>query len=182
MNDTTGVAPLLTIRPATHADLTTLWPVIERSYRGDASRAGWSSEADLLEGDRTDIATLAAIIDHSGTCLLLAERDDIPIGCVNIEDRGEGTAYLGLLCIEPTLQSGGLGRQMIAAAEETARTHFHATRMVMTVLEQREELIAYYMRRGYAPTGRRLDFPVPHDPPYFMTELAKSLQAPDVID
>lgn len=166
----------LAIRPATHADLAALRPVIERCYRGDAARAGWSHEADLVEGDRTDLATLAALVGDPRSRLLLATGPDgAPIGCVHVEDRGGGTAYLGLLCIEPALQSGGLGRQLIAAAEEAARTLFLAARMVMTVLEQRAELIAYYARRGYAPTGRRIDFPVPHDPPYFMTELARAL-------
>jgi len=164
------------IRPATPADLPHLHPVIERAYRGDAARAGWTHEADLLDGQRTDLATLEAIVADPATRLLVAfDDDDAPIGCVQVSDHGDGTAYLGLLCIEPRLQAAGLGRQLIAAAEGTACGIFAAHRIEMTVIEARAELIAYYERRGYARTGERRDFPVPVQPPLFMTVLAKRL-------
>ncbi|CAN5237048.1 GNAT family N-acetyltransferase [soil metagenome] len=163
------------IRPATAADLPRLHPVIERAYRGEDARAGWTHEADLLDGQRTDLATLTALIADPATRLLIALDGDTPIGCVQVSDRGGGTGYLGLLCIEPRLQAAGLGRQLIAAAEDTARAVFGASVMEMTVIESRTELIAYYERRGYARTGERRDFPVPVDPPLFMTVLAKPL-------
>lgn len=149
--------------------------MIERAYRGDTARQGWSHEADLLSDTRTDMATLDAILADPHSILLMAEACGAPIGCVQVTDHGGGTAYLGLLCIEPRLQAAGLGRQLIAAAEQTARSDFHARRMTMTVIEQRTELIAYYRRRGYEPTGRQLDFPVIVEPPLFMRELAKQL-------
>lgn len=163
------------IRPATRADLPHLHPVIERAYRGDAARAGWTHEADLLDGERTDLATLEAIVADPATRLLVAFDDDTPIGCVQVSDHGDGTAYLGLLCIEPRRQAAGLGRQLIAAAEGTAREILAAHRIEMTVIEARAELIGYYERRGYARTGERRDFPVPVQPPLFMTVLAKRL-------
>lgn len=121
------------------------------------------------------MATLEAILADPRSILLMAEADGAPIGCGQVTDRGDGSAYLGLLCVDPLLQAGGLGRQLIAAAEQTARSDFHARRMTMTVIEQRLELIAYYRRRGYEPTGRRVDFPVIVEPPLFMRELAKPL-------
>ena len=166
---------LTTIRIAVAADLERLHPVIERAYRGDEARKGWTSEADLLDGQRTDIATLEAILANPATRLLVASDGDEPIGCVQVSDHGSGTAYLGLLCIDPLRQAGGLGRQLIAAAEDLARDTFAATSIEMTVIEQRAELIAYYERRGYTATGERRDFPIPLDPPFFMTVLAKSL-------
>lgn len=149
--------------------------MIERAYRGDTARQGWSHEADLLSDTRTDMATLKAILADPDSILLMAEADGAPVGCVQVTDHGGGTSYLGLLCIEPRLQAAGLGRQLIAAAEQTARSTFRARRMTMTVIEQRVELIAYYCRRGYASTGRQLDFPVRVEPPLFMRELAKQL-------
>jgi GNAT superfamily N-acetyltransferase len=165
----------LTIRPATRTDLPALHPVIERAYRGETARQGWTHEADLIEGPRTDLRTLTAIVEDPAQVLLSAWEDDTPIGCVNVANRGSGTAYLGLLCIDPLRQAAGLGRQLIAAAERHARDLFGCTRMEMTVIEERRKLIEYYVRRGYAETGERRDFPIPLDPPLFMTVLAKPL-------
>ena len=168
---------LLTIRPAVPADLSLLHPIIERAYRGDSARAGWTHEADILEGQRTDIAALEAIIASPSERLLVAERDGVLIGCVQISNKGAGLAYLGLLCIDPLLQANGLGKQIIAEAEVQAIRLFGARRMEMTVIERRGELIAYYMRRGYLPNGERQDFPISLDPPLFMTVLVKDLSA-----
>jgi ribosomal protein S18 acetylase RimI-like enzyme len=163
------------IRPGRPDDLPRLHAVIERAYRGEEARAGWTHEADLLDGQRTDLATLQAILADETTQLLVAFDGDAPIGCVQVSDHGGSTGYLGLLCIEPRLQSAGLGRQLIAAAERHARDIFGADRMEMTVIENRAELIAYYERRGYAQTGERRDFPIAVEPPLFMTVLAKAL-------
>ncbi|OAN59853.1 GNAT family N-acetyltransferase [Sphingomonas sp. TDK1] len=165
----------LSIRPAVLADLPVIHPVIERAYRGETARQGWTHEADLIEGPRTDLATLTAIVEDPAQMLLIALEDKTPIGCVNVADRGGDTAYLGLLCIDPARQAGGLGRELIAAAEAHARQSFGCTRIEMTVIEARRALIDYYLRRGYAETGERRDFPIPLDPPLFMTVLAKRL-------
>jgi GNAT superfamily N-acetyltransferase len=165
----------LAIRPATAADLSIVHPVIERAYRGDSARAGWTHEADLLSGARTDRATLAAIVADPAQRLLTGWDGDAPIGCVNVADRGGGTAYLGLLCIDPQRQAAGLGRRLIAAAEALARDAFGCTRIEMTVIDSRAELIAYYERRGYVATGEVRPFPFPVDPPLAMTVLAKPL-------
>lgn len=163
------------ISPATVDQLSAIHAVIERAYRGDSARLGWTHEADLIEEPRTDLATLASIIGDPDQVLLIAEQRGVTVGCVNVVNRGGGVAYLGLLCIEPLRQAGGLGRQLIAAAEVHARTVFGCTRIEMTVIEARRELIEYYLRRGYAETGERRDFPIALDPPLFMTVLAKPL-------
>ena len=166
----------VTIRLATRDDLPRLHPVIERAYRGDSARAGWTHEADLLEGTRTDLASLEALVANPNERLLMASNGDVPIGCVQIRDRGDGLSYLGLLCIEPTLQAGGLGKWLIEAAEKIAHEMFGASAMEMTVIENRAELIAYYERRGYVRTSERRDFPIAVTPPLYMTVLVKSLR------
>ncbi|ATY31426.1 GNAT family N-acetyltransferase [Sphingomonas psychrotolerans] len=166
---------IVTIRVATQEDLPALHPVIERAYRGETARQGWTHEADLLEGQRTDLETLKAIAADPAQCLLLAERDGAVIGCVNLTDKGDGLAYLGLLCVDPTLQTGGTGKQLLAAAEACAREELSADRIEMTVIDVRPRLIAWYERRGYVQTGERRDFVFPVDPPLFMTVLVKSL-------
>lgn len=163
------------IRPATLADLPALHPVIERAYRGDSARQGWTHEADLLSGERTDAETLAAIVSDPAQELLALYEGDTPLGCVNVANRGGGLAYLGLLCVEPTRQGEHLGRTLITAAEEYARAIYGCSTIEMTVIEQRRELIAYYERRGWARTGERRPFPIPLDPPFTMEVLAKTL-------
>lgn len=150
----------LTIRAATLADLEALHGLIERAYRGDAARIGWTHEADLLGGQRTDREDLTAILTDPGRVMLLAEDGDALIGCVQITDRGEGAAYLGMLSIEPVRQAGGLGRRLLAGAEAEAVARFGARRMTMTVIRQRTDLIPWYERRGYALTGAEEPFPL----------------------
>lgn len=167
----------LTIRPATQADLPRIHPVIERAYRGEAARAGWTHEADLIiDSPRTSIASLTGIVEDPNQRLLIAEEDGRAIGCVQVTYKGHGLAYLGLLCVDPGLQSAGLGKRIVAAAEEAAREDFGATAMEMTVIDRRAELIAFYERRGYAVSGEKRDFPVTLDPPLFMDVLVKPLR------
>jgi len=165
----------IVIRLAAPDDLPRLHPVIERAYRGDSARAGWTHEADLLDDTRTDLSTLQGALASPAERLLIALDGDTPIGCVEVSDRGDGLTYLGLLCIEPTLQAAGLGRRLIAAAETLARETFGAAAMEMTVIENRAELIAYYERRGYVRTTERRDFPIAVEPPLYMTVLVKPL-------
>ena len=163
------------IRPATPADLAPLHALVQRAYRGDAARAGWTHEADLVEGQRIEPDALAAILDAPNERLLVAERDGVLQGCVQVTGRGEGVAYLGLLCVDPERQADGLGKQLIAAAEREAATQFGARVMEMSVIEPRVELIAYYERRGYARTGAFLPFPVPTTPPLRLMVMTKRL-------
>lgn len=165
----------LNVRPATLADLVALHPVVERAYRGESAKQGWTHEADLLSGERTDMETLKGLVTGEDDCLLVAEQDGAIIGCVHLSRRENRGCYLGLLCIEPTLQAGGYGKQIMTAAEAFARSEFGADHIVMTVIDKRAELIAYYQRRGYRLTGETCDFPVKVDPPLFMVILRKDI-------
>ena len=162
------------IRPAEPADLAELHALVERAYRGDSARQGWTHEADLLDGQRTDRATLAAIVADPRERILIAIDAGAIIGCVQVSDRGAGIGYFGLLAVDPRRQAGGLGKCLIAAAEAAA-IGFGAQVMELTVLPQRGEIIAYYQRRGYALTGEVRPFPVPLDPPFVLHVMAKSL-------
>lgn len=167
---------MVTIRPAIEGDLPRLHPVVERAYRGDSARLGWTHEADLVSGERTDLETLRSLLDGDSR-LLIALDGEIILGCVNIASRGDGLAYLGLLCVDPQLQASGIGRKLVAAAEDTARATFGATQIEMTVIDRRAELIAWYVRHGYAPSGETRPFPIPLDPPLSMVVLVKPLGA-----
>ncbi|RZJ04266.1 MAG: GNAT family N-acetyltransferase [Brevundimonas sp.] len=149
----------ITIRDAVAADIPALHPLIESAYRGEASRAGWTTEADLLDGQRTDPEDLADILADPKQALLSAWRGDDLVGCVLIADRGEGTGYFGMLSVSPTLQGGGLGRRLVEAAHAALAQRFGARRVRISVFPQRETLIAWYERLGYRLTGDTLPFP-----------------------
>jgi ribosomal protein S18 acetylase RimI-like enzyme len=144
---------------ATPADLPDLHALIESAYRGDSARAGWSHEADLLDGQRTDLEALEAALGDPARHLLVFRDGERIIACVSLANRGDGLTYLGLLTVNPRRQATGLGRMMLAAAEDHAAADLGAVRIEMTVIAQRGELVAWYERRGYALTGERRPFP-----------------------
>ncbi len=141
--------------PALHA-------LIESAYRGDTARAGWSHEADLLGGQRTDLVALEAMLDDPLQHVLVLRDDELLRACVVLTDKGDGLAYLGMLTVDPERQASGIGRMILAAAEDRAAA-LGAARVEMTVIAQRDELIEWYERRGYVRTGERRPFPA-HDP------------------
>jgi GNAT superfamily N-acetyltransferase len=150
--------PAATFRLAGATDVAAIVALVESAYRGDASRKGWTTEADLLDGQRTDAAGVAELVAKPGSCLLLAERDGALLACANLEKRGDA-AYFGMFSVRPDLQGGGIGRATLAEAERIAREDWHSREMHMTVISVRDELIAWYERRGYRRTGVYSPFP-----------------------
>jgi len=148
----------LQFRPATHADTEAVVALVESAYRGDASRAGWTTEADLLDGRRTDADDITACIERDRSLILLGERGGELLACahVAIED---SNGYFGMFSVRPTLQGGGVGKAMLAEAERLARDEWQLPAMRMTVIDIRNELIAFYVRRGYQRTGILKPFP-----------------------
>lgn len=151
-------APELQFRPAGAADVPALVALVQSAYRGEASRAGWTTEADLLDGRRTDEAGVTELLDRADSVVLVAELDGRPVACCHVERRGD-TAYFGMFSVAPAAQGGGLGRRVLARAEEWARAEWGVSAMEMTVIEQRADLIAWYERRGFARTGVFEPFP-----------------------
>ena len=157
MQPVTG-AEELEFRYATSADVADVVGLVESAYRGDASRAGWTTEADLLDGQRTDAEELAGILADTDARLLLATRGRELVGCVLLRREATG-AYIGMLAVRPFLQASGIGKHLLAEAEKRARIEFGAKRSRMTVIEQRQDLIAWYVRRGYLVTKCTEPFP-----------------------
>lgn len=160
-------APLF--RRAGTSDIAVAYGLIESAFRGDSAKRGWTHEADLLGGQRTDVEAIAGIVADPAQTLILAEQDGALRGCVLVADKGrreqDHIAYLGMLTVSPLLQGGGLGRALVVEAERHARETVGATIMEMTVIKQRTELIDWYLRRGYALTNREEPFPL--DDPRF---------------
>ncbi len=149
----------ITIYAAEMLDSDAIVALVNSAYRGDSSRAGWTTEADLLGGQRTDHAGIEEIIADSESVLLLARVEEQISACVQLEKTGDEVCYLGMLTVRPDLQAGGIGRLLLAAAERHAQVHWHSRVAEMTVIDVRSELIAWYERRGYRSTGEIRPFP-----------------------
>jgi ribosomal protein S18 acetylase RimI-like enzyme len=156
----TGVS----IRPGRPADADLLTDLIRSAYRGQDSRAGWTSEADLVEGERISRDQVLTMISAGGSVLLVGEDAGQIVACCQLRNEGAGLAYFGTFAVSPQAQGAGLGRQLRAEAERQAVAAFAATRLMMTVLAQQDKLIAYYERRGFRRTGETRPFPA--DPRY----------------
>ncbi|MER6848335.1 N-acetyltransferase [Streptomyces flaveolus] len=151
-------ASRLIYRDATDADVDALVALIESAYRGESSRAGWTTEADILQGQRTDPEGVLEVVKSPDSRLLTVERDGAVVACCQLEHRGRH-AYFGMFAVSPALQGEGLGKTVIAEAERQAREAWGVTEMHMTVISVREDLIAWYERRGYRRTGEMTPFP-----------------------
>lgn len=144
---------------AAAADVGAVVALVNSAYRGESSRAGWTTEADLLDGQRTDAEEISRLIGMDGSVILLCLLGDEIIGSVHLEKVDAAAAYMGMLVIRPALQGRGLGSRLMGAAEHFARAEWRVARMQMQVITLRRELIAYYRRRGYRRTGEIRPFP-----------------------
>lgn len=147
----------LTFRAATTDDVAAIVALVQSAYRGDSSRAGWTTEAHLLDGRRTTPDDVADLVTATDSTVVLAERDGTLVACCHVERR-DSRCYFGMFAVDPTRQGDGVGRQVLAHAEDLAR-RWACTVMEMTVIHQRTDLIAFYERRGYTDTGQRSPFP-----------------------
>ncbi len=162
------VSDALRVREASPDDAERITELIESAYRGPVSRQGWTTEADLLDGQRTDLSAVRHALARDDVRVLIALGSEEPsadksvgalLGCCQLERRPEGRAYFGSFAVRPDLQNLGLGKALLSAAEATARSLWQASVLEMTVIAQRAELIAWYERRGYTLTGETRPFP-----------------------
>jgi len=165
---------LIRILAASLADAPALKALLEAAYRGDSARAGWNHEADILDDERIAPGELEAMLTDPAVTILTARKKPALIGCVAVTRKDQFLSYLGMLCVAPELQSGGIGRRLLETAEDHARG-LGSAMMEMTVIDSRERLIAWYQRRGYTRTGETRPFPVLRDPPITFAVLEKRL-------
>lgn len=183
---------MLQFRRANETDVDAIVALTQSAYRGDASRAGWTTEADFLDGQRTDPQEVREILARTDAYLLLAERPSTGSGqagellaCCLLERQmlhGVPSCYFGMFSVRPELQGAGVGRAMMAEAERIARDEWHCAQMRMTVIDIRDALVAWYERRGYRRTGETKPFPygderfgIPKRPDLRFEWLVKSL-------
>lgn len=145
------------ISKATLADIPALNILINSAYRGETSKKGWTTEANLLEGKRTNEEELTQTIQNPKNTILKYTENNTVIGSVLLVEKGQ-QLYLGMLTVSPELQNSGIGKKMLAEAENHAKA-LGLSSIIMTVISVREELIAWYKRHGYVDTGEREAFP-----------------------
>ena len=156
------------ITKATLNNVTEITNLVNSAYRGETSKKGWTTEAYILEGTRITESELVEILsDTNNTFLIVQEKDKI-IGTVLLTNK-KTELYLGMLTISPELQNTGLGKKVLLAAEDFARS-LGLPKITMTVITIREELIAWYQRNGYRDTGKREPFPAAFDDVVLHTE------------
>ncbi len=173
---------MISFRTAGAGDAEALVAFVNGGYRGESSKKGWTTEADLLGGQRTDLGKMREMIETPGARVELALAEDgLLIGCVYLKKEPDASCYLGMLTVDPERQAAGIGKLLMAHSDAVARA-WGCRRMRMTVISARAELIAYYERRGYAKTGATEPFPE-NDPRFGLpkvrgltfAELAKAL-------
>lgn len=146
------------IRTAGPADIDAIVDLVTSAYRGESSRSGWTTEADLLDGRRTDADEVGAAVADPDSVVLIAESAGSMVGCIKV-DGGDGRrGRFGMFAVDPTRQSGGIGGTLLDAAERWARER-GCVELALEVLAQRTELQTWYRRRGYEPTGETVPFP-----------------------
>lgn len=154
--------PVLSFRSAIILDAMSITALVNTAYRGEASRKGWTTEADLLDGLRTTTAEVQQLIESDHSTLLLGVSNDEIVASVCLEQAAEA-AHIGMFVVRPDLQGSGIGKQLLTYAESYAQQHWAAKACVMHVITLRHELIAFYERRGYLRTGVVKTFPVNRD-------------------
>ncbi len=153
----------LALRTATIDDAEAIVALVQSAYRGEASKAGWTTEADILDGQRTDLAAVSGVLTDPSSLILVAFDNDAAarpklVGCCHLQNQGY-FAYFGMFAVDPASQRGGLGKQLLAEAESIAALRWGCDEIHMTVISVREDLIAWYQRRGYTRTGKMSPFP-----------------------
>ncbi len=147
-----------TFRSATSADIDALVLLVTSAYRGEVSKQGWTTEAELLDGQRIDPAVLKQDIERPRSRVLIAEQDGVLLACAHVADE-HGAGYFGMFSVRPGLQGGGIGKLLLTEAERVARVEWSLPTMRMTVIDIRLELVEFYERRGYRRTGITKPFP-----------------------
>lgn len=140
-------------------DAVQMTSLINSAYRGEFSRKGWTTEADLLDGSRTDLDEILSLIADDNSMFILCKQNSELHASVYLHNTNDGV-HIGMLAVNPLLQGQGIGKALLEAAEIAAQHTWSANRFIMEVISYRHELLAFYQRRGYRHTGISRVFPV----------------------
>jgi ribosomal protein S18 acetylase RimI-like enzyme len=145
---------------ADEKDIEAIVDLVNSAYRGEGAKKGWTTESDLLGGQRIDPESITANLTKDNSVILIAQDEDMDdkiVGCVHLEKR-INKCYLGMLTVDPGLQKKGIGKMLMQESEAFA--HFwDCTHIYMTVISVRTELISWYEKLGFKNTGEKRPFP-----------------------
>ena len=147
-----------TFRVAEPADVDAIVALVESAYRGEPSAAGWTTESHLVDGQRTDATEVASLIAGPGSQIILYEARGRLCGCCHLQLVTRAAVRFGMFAVAPQSQGAGVGRQLVVEACRTTLS-WGASRLQMAVIKQRPDLIAWYARLGFLPTGKTEPFP-----------------------
>lgn len=143
-------------------DAAAISALINHCFRGEVSRQGWTTEADIVAGKRTTSSEVASVIKRPDAFVLMGVLDDEIVATVCCDKQmiaGKQTAHFGKVSVKPNLQNKGYGKDLIHAAEAMTKREWRVLGFHMSVISLRTELIAYYERLGYERTGELEAFP-----------------------
>lgn len=146
------------LQMATRLDVGNIAALVNRAYRPESQHRGWTHEADLVAGDRISVEQVLLLFRPDSAVLVLQTKKTI-VACVHVEKVACNTAQIGMLASDPKSQAQGIGKHMLACAEQFAAHKFLSTTLNMSVLSARVELIAFYERLGYRRSGTVEDYP-----------------------
>ena len=145
-------------RKAELEDSVRIVSLVESAYRGEKSLKGWTTEADLLGGQRTDSREVKQLISQLNSQIILCELNSELLGSVHILNKGNYT-YLGMFAVSPEAQGKGVGKAVLGYIESMVEKKWDAEYIEMTVITQRVELINWYIKHGYELSGEKRPFP-----------------------
>lgn len=146
------------VRLGTRVDIAAIVDLVQGAYRGEGSRLGWTTEADLLDGQRTDSEEVEGVLADPEARVILAESSSGLLGCVVARREADGI-HIGMFAVRPALQGQGIGRRLLEEAERVGRLELGGQVAILYVISVRNELLAWYARRGYQDTGQKKPFP-----------------------
>ena len=148
---------ITSFRTANLNDVDVLVQLVNKAYHPESDIGGWTNESRFVAGTRTDEPALKNLLVKDDSVVLLGLHEDIILACVHLK-KSENQAHIGMLAVNPALQGAGIGKQMLAQAEAYAISHFKVEKFVLLVISLRDELIAFYLRRGYHKTDINIDY------------------------
>ena len=145
------------ITQASLNDVKELNNLVNSAYRGEESKKGWTTEAEILDGIRIDEKALELLLAKPEvTILKLTDQSGKIVGTVCLEVKSH-ELYLGMFAVSPLAQGNGIGKSLLMAAEHHAIEN-NCAKIIISVISSRVELVNWYSRHGYVPTGDSIAF------------------------
>ena len=166
----------ISFRQAVLNDVNFLFTFLNAAYRGDSAREGWTFESDLVGGLRITPEEISEILSKEKESFLLALSNNNIVGCVQLVDEGD-ELYFGMIAVDPKMQNQKIGAKILEEIDRRARLQ-NKSRVRLVVIHTRNELIAFYERRGFRPTGKSSEFPMEYPakiPGLRLLEMKKTL-------